>query len=192
MKKLLFSLSSLVVFVLVVLGCSHPKAIDKYHITVLGDSKQISVDQAWIHVELNDSKQISVNQAHVLSKPGILVDTMCDHPLRKDLCSVRIFWFYPKDSLVEFTKGIFVARDIKNHSIIYGTCPTGVGYTASRGRSVNMESGMSVSFGLKELPKEFELVMPKLKVNGVEKKLPILYFKHYQGFKKEPFININS
>lgn len=165
---------SVVAFVLaVIVGCV-PTISDKYHATVLDDSGQESLSEVSIEVA-----------------PGVdfFVRGEC-FPHSDNGCRVVIFWFYEEGTSFEFAKGQFVARDIKNHDIEHSSAHPLEAHPAGRGKRIGVETGEVVVLWLHEKnpPKEFELVMPKLKINGVEKEVPIIYFKHSRGPALTPII----
>lgn len=140
---------------------------------------------------LDDSGQKSVRQAVIKVARGVTVKAYGECFPRSDRCRVVIWWYYPKSSNVAFAAGHFLARDVNDHGTMYGL--TNVAYASMGGygdKRDEVESMMVASVDLygEELPRELELVMPQLKVEGVLHEIPVIRFKHSKGPSLVPII----
>ena len=82
---------------------------------------------------------------------------------------------------VTFSDESFSARNIKDRSVEYGSAAiaSASSWCEDKCGSDREVVGRSASVLLgAPLPEEFELVMPGLNVNGKEKEMPVIHFKH--------------
>jgi len=160
---------------LVLSGCPAPYIANKYIASVQGEVGRVRGGRVFIEID-----------------PDIDIEVRGECLPKGGACRIVIFWFYAKSDLVEFSDGAFVARNIQNHNIEYGSTQTGLENLAVRDGGNEQEIGkvevVHVSLG-QSPPEEFEFEMPKLNVNGIEKELPVIHFKHTQGIGLNPLYN---
>lgn len=155
------------------LGCV-PAISNSYRATVLDDSGQKSVRQAIIDVA-----------------PAVTIKAYGECFPHSDKCRIVIWWHYPKSSNVAFASGHFLARDVKDHKTLYGITNVASGGMGGYGdKRDEVESMMVAGVDLygEKLPRELELVMPQLKVEGVLHEIPVIIFKHSKGPSLVPII----
>jgi hypothetical protein len=146
----------------VVIGCV-PSITNSYRATVVDDFGQVSVRRAVIRVV-----------------PGVKVEIYGECFPRSDICRIVIDWYYPKSSDVAFPAGYFLARDVKDHGTVYGGASrtsAHIGMYGDKRDEVENMMGLVVDLG-ERLPRELELLMPQLKVDGVLHEMPVIRFKH--------------
>jgi len=99
---------------------------------------------------------------------------------QSERCRVVVFWFYASADSVEFSDGAFLARNIQDHDIEYGSTRTGSEVPAGRddGDSAQEIGKVVVVWLGDSAPEEFEFLMPTLKVNGTVEEMPVILFKH--------------
>ena len=158
-------------------GCV-PGMVNSYRATVLDGSGQESVRRAVIEIEV-----------------GTKVEAYGECFPRSDRCRIVIWLYYPKTSEVAFSSEFaigsefFAARGVKSRRI-YGTASSTSGASGAYGdkRDATEEIKVFVVDLGETVPKEIELTMPPLRVDGVKHEIPIISFKHSRRPGLEPAI----
>ena len=142
-----------------------------------------SITNSYRATVVDDSGQVSVRRAVIKVVPGVRVEAYGECFPRSDMCRIIIDWYYPKSSDVAFPSGYFLARGVKDHGTVYGGASRTSAHMGMYGdKRDEVESMMVLVVDLgKRLPRELELLMPRLKVDGVLHEIPIIRFRHSKG-----------